>query len=91
MELDPLIHAYRSDLADIALADRLFAPHYVLPVTRTCRVATTARAAPGQLAEPRFELEVGDEFALLDVTGDWAWGYRRSDHKVGYLKADALS
>lgn len=33
----------------------------------------------------------GDEFALLDVTGGWAWGYRRSDHKVGYLRAEALT
>jgi hypothetical protein len=24
------------------------------------------------------------------VTGCWAWGYRRSDHRVGYIKADCL-
>jgi len=31
-----------------------------------------------------------EEFAMLDVTGCWAWGYRRSDHLVGYVKADCL-
>jgi dipeptidyl peptidase-like protein len=33
----------------------------------------------------------GEEFALLDVTGGWAWGYRRKDHKVGYLRVEALA
>jgi hypothetical protein len=35
-------------------------------------------------------MKPGEEFALLDVTGGWAWGYRRSDHLVGYLPAEAL-
>lgn len=91
MELDPLVHAFRSDLADIALADRLFAPHYVRPVTRTCLAPSVVRAAAAEDAEPRYEMAEGDEFALLDVTGGWAWGYRRSDHKVGYLRAEALT
>lgn len=89
--LDPLVHAYRSDLADIALAGQLFAPHYARPVTRTCSAAVVVRSAPTDAAEPVYEMAVDEEFALLDVTGGWAWGYRRKDHKVGYLRAEALS
>ena len=89
--LDPLVHAYRSDLADIALAGQLFAPHYARPVTRTCIAAAVVRFSPSVEAEPVYEMHPGEEFALLDVTGGWAWGYRRKDHKVGYLRAEALS
>ncbi|HEX8535388.1 MAG TPA: SH3 domain-containing protein, partial [Allosphingosinicella sp.] len=32
----------------------------------------------------------GDEFAVLDITGGWAWGYRRLDHHVGYVPTDLL-
>jgi hypothetical protein len=89
--LDPLIHAYRSDLADVALAGQLFAPHYVRPVTRICQTAAVVRSTPSEDGEALYEVAPGEEFALLDVTGEWAWGYRRRDHRVGYLRADALS
>jgi hypothetical protein len=88
--LDPRVHAFRSDLADISLAGQLFAPHYARPVSRLCVAATAVRADPSEQAETLFELPAGEEFALLDVTGGWAWGYRRSDHRVGYLPAKAL-
>lgn len=35
-------------------------------------------------------MKAGEEFALLDVTGNWAWGYRASDHMVGYIEASKL-
>lgn len=84
--LDPRIHAYRSDLADVALAGQLFAPHYVRPVTRVCGPdVADVFAAPDSESELRYRMEPGEEFALLDVTGQWAWGYRRADHLVGYV------
>jgi hypothetical protein len=88
--LDPRIHAYRSDLADVALAGQLFAPHYARPVTRHCRKKASVHEAASSESEVLFEIEAGEEFALLDVTGCWAWGYRRSDHRVGYVKAENL-
>ena len=42
LALDPRIHAYRNDIADIALAGQIFAPHYAA----RCR-ALRARAADG--------------------------------------------
>jgi cell wall-associated NlpC family hydrolase len=32
----------------------------------------------------------GEGFALLDILGDWAWGYSVHDHYVGYIEAAAL-
>ena len=90
--LDPRIHAYRSDLADIALAGQLFAPHYVRPVTRLCGpTGADVFAAADAGSEIRYRMDPGEEFALLDVTGQWAWGYRRADHLVGYVRADLLT
>jgi hypothetical protein len=91
LELDPRIHAYRSDIADIALAGQLFAPHYARPVMRTCGPRPAAvRTAPSEEAEQVSMLQPGEEFAVLDVAGDWAWGYRRADHHVGYVATAEL-
>ena len=90
MVLDPRIHAYRHDLADVALAGQLFAPHYARPVTRRSRADVPVFDEPAEQDTALFELATGEEFAVLDVTGNWAWGYRRSDHLVGYVPASAL-
>jgi cell wall-associated NlpC family hydrolase len=89
--LDPRIHAYRKDIADIALAGQLFAPHYARPMMRSCgMMPATLRAAPSDTGEAISELLPGEEFAVIDVTGHWAWGYCRSDHYVGYVEVIAL-
>jgi hypothetical protein len=36
-------------------------------------------------------LAKGTGFALLDVTGDWAWGYTIDGHRVGYVRDADLS
>lgn len=36
------------------------------------------------------ELLPGDEFAVLEISGGWAWGYSRHDHYVGYVEAISL-
>ena len=91
VSLDPRTHAYRRDVADIALAGRLFAPHYARPVIREAgEEARSLLAAPTEDAEVVAQLQPGEEFALLDTTGGWAWGYRVRDHVVGYVPADRL-
>jgi hypothetical protein len=92
LTLDPTIHAYRDDIADIALAGLLFAPHYARPVTWRCGPdASPVYLAASAESEIASELRPGDEFAVLDIAGGWAWGYRRADHKVGYVAIDDLS
>jgi hypothetical protein len=36
------------------------------------------------------ELLPGEEFAVLEISGSWAWGYSRHDHYVGYVEAISL-
>lgn len=88
---DPRLVAIRPDLADIAVAGTYFAPHYAAPMMRSAVLPAAAlRAAPSLDAEQTSELLFGEGFALLDLTGGWAWGYCLADHYVGYLAAEAL-
>ncbi len=88
---DPRVEAIRADLADVELASRHFAPHYAAAVLRSCIVPRTpVRARPDNDSEMTSELLFGEGFALLDVTGGWAWGYCLHDHYVGYAPAEAL-
>ncbi len=89
--LDRRITAVRRDVADVSLADRIFAPHYARPLDRDCAdVRTTVRAAPSHQAAAVSELLLGETFALVDASGDWAWGYGRHDGYVGYVHCGAL-
>ena len=89
--LDPRYNAYRGDLADAALASKLFAPHYARAVVRrigSSEALLYEKADEGSaILSP---LQAGEEYALLDITGTWAWGYRMSDHLVGYVHSAAL-
>ena len=51
---------------------------------------TPVRDEPSDTAEAVSELLPGEEFAVLDITAGWAWGYCRLDHRVGYVEAIEL-
>lgn len=88
---DPRTHAYRPDIADIALAGVLFAPHYAR--AELCRVvadAVTIRARPSNDAPAISQLVHGEGFDMIDKAGGWAWGRCAHDDYVGYVRADAL-
>jgi cell wall-associated NlpC family hydrolase len=81
----------RRDIADIALADRVFAPHYARPLVHGCLApATPVRSAPNNGATAVSELLKGEGFAVVDSSGDWAWGYSLHDRYVGYVAIEAL-
>jgi NlpC/P60 family/Bacterial dipeptidyl-peptidase Sh3 domain len=89
MTFDLRRHALRGDLADVSLAGQTFAPHYAEASPRECAlpfVAMYNKPSGDQVSE----LLAGEAFALLDISGGWAWGYSTHDHYVGYVKADAL-
>ncbi len=91
VNLDPRLHAWRNDIADIALAGRLFAPHYAAPLIRACGlIATPVLSEPCDGTETVSELLPGEGFAVLDLTAGWAWGYCLADHRVGYVEAIEL-
>jgi hypothetical protein len=89
--LDPKIHAYRNDIADIALAGQLIAPHYARAMNRTISEDTPLLESNNTASAILVEMAAGEAFAVLDITGDWAWGYRRKDHRVGYVAANQLA
>lgn len=82
----------RGDIADIALAGTLFAPHYACPMTRSCVVPSTPVRERADDGSPLIsELLYGEAFEVLDLNGEWAWGYCAADHYVGYVHQDALA
>lgn len=90
-DYDPRVHAIRPDVADIALADIIFAPHYASPLLRAVTVVSTMLRAKGSEDSPAVsQLLQGETFHVLDEAGGWAWGYCGHDHYVGYIRADAL-
>ncbi len=81
----------RGDLADIKLAGLLFAPHYAVPMIRSCITpSATMHVQPDIDSTGISELIYGEDFAVLDIAGQWAWGYTVHDDYLGYLALSAL-
>lgn len=87
--IDPRVDAARRDLADIRLADRIFAPHYAAPMPRRLAAATPLVSAP-QGGDLLAELAAGTTFEVLELAGDHAWGVAPANGLVGYIAAAAL-
>ncbi|MBV9840889.1 MAG: C40 family peptidase [Sphingomonadaceae bacterium] len=91
VRLDTRINAIRPDLVDLRLADRVLSAHYAAPIERVCTtVAAVMRGRPSADAPAVSELLMGERFQLLEISGDWAWGYSAHDDYVGYLPRKAL-
>lgn len=90
-DLDPLTHAVRGDLADLRLADRVFAPHYAAPmlVKLVSDVGLRSAASPG--ADVIGALMAGEMFEVLELAGTNAWGVAPARGQVGYIAASAIS
>lgn len=88
--LDPTRHAVRKDLADVRLANQVFAPHYAAHLPRRVVIATELRAERAIDSARLATLAVGESFDMLDVTGDSAWGVASASGLVGYVDAAAL-
>lgn len=89
--LDPRRHAFRRDLADLALAGDYAAAAYVQPTPMSCTAARTmVRKVPRADAEAGSELLLGEPFLAMEIDGEWAWGYCGADRYVGYVSAAAV-
>lgn len=92
VRLDPRTHALRSDLADIALADRIQSPRFGQSRPMQCCIGTAMlRAAPDAAATAVSALLFGENFAVFDIDNGWAWGQCGHDHYVGYVESAALA
>ena len=89
--LDRRINAYRRDIADVALAGTLFAPHYAAPMLRAATCSAMVRNAADADSEAASQILPGEEFAVVDIAGGWAWGFSLHDHYVGYLPVEGLA
>ena len=70
----------------------MLAPHYARALVRGCGSrAAFIRAAEGEDCPIVSELLPGEDFAVLEYAGGWAWGYALADHVVGYVEAIALA
>ena len=88
--LDPRTHAVRADVADVRLADRVFAPHYAAPLRRALARDAVLREGRDADSAPLARLARGADFDLLDMTGGRAWGIAVDSGLVGYLDLDAV-
>ena len=89
--LDPRLNAFRPDLADAALKDKIAAEVYA--EGRPARVATgraplmTRPATDSRMAS---ELLFGETVTVFEVRDGWAWLQSHEDGYVGYARADRL-
>jgi cell wall-associated NlpC family hydrolase len=90
VHLDPRLYPVRSDLTDVRLADRVFAPHYAQACERTALTAAPLRAATAAGAPILSELLPGDPFELFELSQTVAWGRSLVDGIVGYVDAATL-
>ena len=81
----------RRDLADVRLADRVFAPHYAAPMPRMLATATELRLSAAADSEVLVPLAAGDAFEVLELAGNHAWGVAPGPGLVGYIAASALA
>lgn len=88
--IDPLVDAVRPDLADVRLAERVFAPHYAAPMLRELIRPAALRAASPADSAVLAPLSVGDGFEVLELAGTHAWGVAPALGLVGYIDASAI-
>lgn len=91
VRFDPRTHAVRRDLADVRLADQVFAPHYAAPLPRILSRAAPLMTAGEIGAGVIFHLDAGEPFEVLELAGGYAWGVAPEHGVVGYVDADALA
>ena len=93
MKLDPRTNAVRRDLADIRLADRVFAPHYAAPLAMIVTETVPLLVEPDDRAATVVALSEGTSFDMLEVNGRYAWGIAQGAGLglVGYVVAGVLA
>ena len=89
---DPRLNAFRADLADARLADRVTADAYTTPArARTIARATIVRRRPDPTLARETELLLGEPVKVFERRDGWAWIQSDMDDYVGYVPEDALA
>ncbi|MEJ2125082.1 MAG: NlpC/P60 family protein [Alphaproteobacteria bacterium] len=91
-QLDPRRNAFREDLADATLKDKVKAQRYVQGELRQVVAATAPlRVMPRFDAPMATEALCGELATVFDVTNGWAWAQLANDNYVGYMPVDCIS
>ena len=86
--LDPSVDAVRDDLADVELADRVFAPHYAQSLAFRAIADGALRGQPTSNATIIRSISSGDIVDVFDISGSWAWV--RAAGFMGYVMAETI-
>lgn len=91
-QLDRRLNAYRPDLADIGLRDRVEATDYVSPVRqRIITPVADLRRDPAPDSGPQSQVLYGDEVQVFEQKNGWSWVQAIRDNYVGYVLDAELS
>jgi len=85
-----LHNAIRGDLADIRLAEYVFAPHYAAPMPCTLTRKTALHLTADASSEVLAELGAGETFEVLEVLRQMSWGVSPDRRLAGYVDRSAL-
>jgi cell wall-associated NlpC family hydrolase len=92
LDLDPRLNAYRRDLADERLKDKVKAPRYVAgELHQASQPVTGLKAKPDATLGLENEVLFGESVRVFDESNGWAWVQLLRDGYVGYMHAAALS
>ncbi len=90
-KLDPLLNAFRADLADVRLKDKVAAPRYTEGrLAGVVRGLADLRRAPDAKAALDTQLLYGEPVRVFDEDAGWAWVQSGTDGYVGYVESAAL-
>ncbi len=90
-DLDPRLNAFRDDLADARLKDRVAAPRYVEGrPAGVARGVVDLRRRPEATAPLDTQLIYGEAVLVFDERDGWAWVQNATDGYVGYVESGAL-
>lgn len=91
MHLDPRLHAYRPDLADVRLEGKVPAARYAEGRLHTVIAAIVdVKSAPRLDASQTTQALMGESATVFEIENGWAWCQFERDGYVGYVPADAL-
>ena len=91
-QLDPRLHAYRSDLADAALEGRVVAERFVMPkLMQVVDPAISVHKSPRFDAMQLTQALLGETVKLFHAEEGWGFVQLLRDGYVGYVNINALS
>lgn len=92
MDLDKRIYAYRDDIADVTLKNKVNSENFVTPEKyQVARGIAQIYPEPGFSKPLISQLLFGEYFNVFEIKDGWAWGQSVKDGYVGYTSADNLT